>query len=140
MEFYWIPISLSDSTYETLMLRLFSTENTKYFILAEVSFYSMMIILLFRGHPKTSIFLCHYVLFAAFGFKLEPNLLWIWNQFEYGKIEIKKFCQLLSLNLFSWSKKKKRANKQKNWYLRKYLLPLLNKPCKVTLMNKDRKI
>lgn len=113
MEFYWIPISLSDSTYETLMLRLFSTENTKYFILAEVSFYSTMIILLFRGHPKTSIFLCHYVLFAAFGFKLEPNLLWIWNQFEYGKIEIKKFCQLLSLNLFSWlKKKKKKTSKQ----------------------------
>lgn len=56
--FYWIPISLSDSTYETLTLRLFSTENTKYFILAEVSFYSTMIILLFRAHPKTSTFLC----------------------------------------------------------------------------------
>lgn len=57
--FSWIPVSLSDPIHKTLTLRLLSTENTKHFILAEVSFYSTMIVLLFRAHPKMRIFLCH---------------------------------------------------------------------------------
>lgn len=68
-------------------------------------------------------------LFATFCFKLEPNLLWIWSWF----ISVKKFCRLLSSNLFSWPKKyqfiPKRNIHSFSW----------TNHTSLTLMNKDRK-
>lgn len=96
--FYRTPISLSDPIHETL--------KTKHFILAKVSFYSTMIVLLFRAHPKMSIFLCHCISIFHFLFQVRANSFMNMKLVQVQDNWVQKILSISSLKLIFLTKKK----------------------------------